>query len=58
MWITEVWDSKEIHHALLALPAVKNAMAKGRPLIASFGTPTVTTPRRLWGRAILPAARF
>ena len=42
IWITEVWDSKESHDASLALPAVRAAIAKGRPLIAGFedGTPT------------------
>lgn len=44
IWITEVWDSKESHDASLALPSVKNAIAKGRPLIAGFGTPTITIP--------------
>src|SRR5262245_38907257 len=33
IWITEVWDSKESHAASLQLPAVRAAIAKGRPLI-------------------------
>src|SRR5437867_6273254 len=37
VWITEVWDSKAHHDASLSLPAVKAAIAKARPLIASFG---------------------
>jgi quinol monooxygenase YgiN len=44
IWITEAWDSKASHDASLALPSVKNAIAKGRPLIAAFGNGTVTTP--------------
>src|SRR6188768_2930824 len=28
IWITEVWDSEESHHASLALPAVRQAIAK------------------------------
>jgi quinol monooxygenase YgiN len=44
LWITEVWDSKESHAASLQLPAVRAAIAKGRPLIANFGEQTVTEP--------------
>jgi quinol monooxygenase YgiN len=44
IWITEVWDSKESHAASLRLPAVRAAIAKGRPLIANFGEQTVTEP--------------
>jgi quinol monooxygenase YgiN len=44
IWITEVWDSKESHSASLQLPAVRQAIAKGRPLIANFGEQTVTEP--------------
>jgi quinol monooxygenase YgiN len=44
IWITEAWDSKASHDESLALPSVKAAIAKGRPLIAAFGAGTVTTP--------------
>ena len=44
LWITEVWDNKASHDASLTLPAVKNSIVKGRPLIAAFGTPSVTVP--------------
>ena len=44
LWITEVWDKKESHAASLALPAVKDAIAKGRPLIAGFSNRVETTP--------------
>lgn len=44
IWITEAWDSQASHDASLSLPAVKEAIAKGRPLIAGFGDRAVTTP--------------
>ena len=44
MWITEVWDSKSSHDTSLLLQSVKDAIAKGRPLIASFSNSVVTTP--------------
>jgi quinol monooxygenase YgiN len=44
IWITEVWDTEASHKASLALPEVRAAIAKGRPLIASFGAPVVTVP--------------
>ena len=53
IWITEAWDSKASHEASLALPAVKDAIAKGRPLIASFAPGTVTTP--VGGHGLSPA---
>jgi quinol monooxygenase YgiN len=44
IWITEVWASEASHRASLALPAVRDAIARGRPLIAGFGEPIVTAP--------------
>ena len=44
LWITEVWDSEASHRASLTLPAVKDAISRGRPLIAGFESHTVTTP--------------
>ena len=44
IWITEVWDSKESHDASLKLPAVINAIASARPMIAGSGSRVVTTP--------------
>ncbi len=44
IWVTEVWDSEASHKASLALPAVRQAIARGRPLIAGFGEHTVTAP--------------
>lgn len=44
IWIVELWDSKASHAASLKLPAVQAAIAKGRPLIAGFGTRAEFTP--------------
>jgi len=44
IWITEVWDNEASHKASLSLPAVKNAIARARPMIAGFGERFVTTP--------------
>ena len=44
LWVTEVWDSKESHSASLSLPAVKDAITRGKPLIASFGEYFQTVP--------------
>jgi quinol monooxygenase YgiN len=44
VWVTEVWESQASHAASLSLPSVKEAIAKGRPLIAGFGQRVVTTP--------------
>jgi len=37
LWVTEVWDSAALHKASLEIPAVKAAISKAMPLIASFG---------------------
>jgi quinol monooxygenase YgiN len=44
LWITEVWDSAESHKASLALPLVKAAISKARPLIAGFSNQVETVP--------------
>lgn len=44
LWITEVWESQASHEASLSLPAVQEAIQKGRPLIARFGERFITTP--------------
>ena len=53
IWISEVWESQSSHEASLSLPPVRQAMAKGRPLIAGLGDRVVTTPV---GGQGLPAA--
>src|SRR3546814_4695156 len=45
IWIVELWDSKEANAASLRLPAVQEAIGKGRPLIAGFGTRDRTSTR-------------
>ena len=55
IWITEVWDSEASHKASLALPSVREAIAKGRPLIAAFGSRTETIP--LGGVGLAAGAR-
>ena len=44
IWITEVWESKDAHAASLALPSVRDAIARGRPLIAGMESVTETVP--------------
>jgi len=44
IWITEVWENKESHQASLSLPAVQQAIAQARPLIAGFGERFETEP--------------
>lgn len=44
IWITEVWDSRDSHAASLNLPSVHAAIAKGKPLIAKFGSYSETEP--------------
>lgn len=44
IWITEVWDSQESHKVSLSLPSVKQAISRGKPLIADFGERFETKP--------------
>ncbi|MCI0404028.1 MAG: antibiotic biosynthesis monooxygenase [Acidobacteria bacterium] len=44
IWITEVWDSQYSHKDSLSLPSVREAIEKGKPLIAGFGESVVTEP--------------
>jgi quinol monooxygenase YgiN len=44
IWITEIWDNAASHKASLQLPAVRAAIAKGRPLIAAFEISAETRP--------------
>ena len=55
LWITEVWDSRESHAASLQLPAVKDAIARGRAMIAGFGDRTETIP--IGGHGLTPDRR-
>jgi quinol monooxygenase YgiN len=44
LWVSEAWDSKDSHAASLKLPAVQQAIAKARPLIAGFDTAAEVRP--------------
>ena len=44
LWVTEVWNSSESHRASLALPVVREAIVKAKPLIAGFGERFETRP--------------
>jgi quinol monooxygenase YgiN len=44
LWITEVWDNQASHKGSLGLPAVQQAIARARPLIAGFGERFETEP--------------
>ena len=39
-----MWDGKESQAASLKLPAVREAIAKGRPLMAGFSNQVETVP--------------
>ena len=53
LWITEVWDRADSHRASLTLPSVKEAISKGRPLIAGFSNRTETVP--IGGHGLVPS---
>lgn len=53
IWITQVWDSADSHKASLKLPAVQDAIARGKPLIAGFGEGFETIP--VGGHGLSPA---
>ena len=44
VWVTEVWDSKASHEASLSLASVRDAIARGRPMIAGSGERYETDP--------------
>jgi quinol monooxygenase YgiN len=54
IWITEVWDSAENHKASLSQPSVKEAIERGRPLIAGFDSQVETRP--IGGHGLRPPA--
>jgi len=47
IWVSEVWDSMASHDASLCLPAVKNAIPRGRAIVSKFERIAVTSPE--WG---------
>lgn len=44
IWITEVWDSRAQHQASLQIAAVRDTIARARPLIAGFAERFETEP--------------
>jgi quinol monooxygenase YgiN len=54
VWVTEVWESRAHHEASLGLPAVREAIAEARPLIAGFGDRIETVPVGGHGLAGIP----
>jgi quinol monooxygenase YgiN len=44
LWVSEVWRDRESHRASLELPAVQEAIARGRPLIVEFDVQHETEP--------------
>lgn len=54
IWVTEVWDSQDSHKASLSLPSVKDAISRGRSLIAGFDQHIETAP--VGGHGIQSAA--
>lgn len=44
LWITEAWQSEAHYRASLTLPSVRDAIARGKPLIASFVEHHPTVP--------------
>ena len=44
LWVTEIWTDRAAHRASLELPAVQDAIARGRPLIVDFDMHQETRP--------------
>lgn len=44
LWVSEVWESEGAHESSLSLPSVREAISRGRPLIAGFGERFETEP--------------
>lgn len=51
IWITEVWTDEASHAASLAIPAVKESIAKAMPLIAGVDLHQKTIPVGGYGLA-------
>jgi len=47
IWVTEVWESMASHDASLSLPAVQNAIPRGKAVVSNFERIAVTNP--VWG---------
>lgn len=49
IWISEAWDNQDSHRASLTLPQVRAAIARAKPLIASFAEHIITEPAGGYG---------
>lgn len=56
IWVTEVWDSEASHKASLSMPSVREAITRGKPLIASFDQHVQTVPVGGHGLHAIPRA--
>ena len=48
IWVTEVWDSAEMHAASMDIPEVKAAVTQAMPMIAGYETVATTSPVGDW----------
>jgi quinol monooxygenase YgiN len=55
IWVTEVWDGIASHDASLSLPAVKNAIPRGKAIVSNFEKIAVTSP--VWGAGLRSGSR-
>jgi len=44
LWVTEVWETEEMHRNSLSLPQVQDAIGRAKPILAGFGERFVTEP--------------
>ncbi len=44
LWTTEVWDSVTSHDSSLTLPAIRNAIARTKEIVAGFEKIAITEP--------------
>ena len=44
LWITEAWESQDVHKASPSLPSIEAAITKAKPIIAGFGERFETQP--------------
>jgi quinol monooxygenase YgiN len=55
IWVTEIWEDRASHKASLSIPAVREAITKGKPLIAKFDKSVITEP--VGGHGLTPVKR-
>lgn len=50
IWITEFWESEDMHRASLEIPNVRSAIERARPIIAGFGPRYTVNPSGIHGK--------